>query len=76
MHLRWETEGRGERWVKVNLQQYLYEPEAFNTMQKYIIKFHVDNNTMAAPSSMENEVYWVQLKVEQQQLTLMNSQKK
>jgi hypothetical protein len=53
MHLRWETEGRGGRWVKVNLQKYLYEPEAFNTMQKYIIKFHVDNNTMTAPSSTE-----------------------
>jgi len=44
-------------------------------MQKYFIKFNVDNNTLAALSSMQNEVYRVQLKVEQQQLTLMNMQK-
>jgi hypothetical protein len=41
-------------------------------MQKYIINFYVDNNTLAALSSTQNEVYRFQLKVEQQQLTLMN----
>jgi len=44
-------------------------------MQKYIININVDNNTLAAPSSMQNEVYRVQMKVEQQQLTVMNTQK-
>lgn len=51
------------------------EPAAMcvcRNMQKYIIKFNVDNNTLAALSSMQSEVYRVQLIVEKQQLTLMN----
>jgi hypothetical protein len=44
-------------------------------MQKYIVNIKVDNNTLAALSSMQNEVYRVQLKVEQQQLISMNTQK-
>jgi len=44
-------------------------------MQKYIIVFNGDNYTLVAPGSMQNEVYWFQLKEEQQQLTLMNMQK-
>lgn len=74
--LGWERGGRrGRWWLRVNQQQCVFAPEGFNTTQKYIIKFNVDNNTLAAPSSMQNEVYRVQLKVEQQQLILMAMQK-
>ena len=59
----------------MNLQQCVFAPEGFDSMQKYIIKFNVDNNTLPAPSSMQNEVIRVQLKVEQQQLTSMKMQK-
>jgi len=58
----------------VNQQQCVFVSEGFNTMQKYIIKFNVDNYTLVAPGSMQNEVYKVQLKEEQQQFTLMSMQ--
>ena len=76
MSLRRVRGGSGRWWwLKVKLQQCLLVPEGFNTMQKYVIKFNVDNTILAAPSSMENEVYRVQQKVKQQQLTLTNTQK-
>jgi hypothetical protein len=40
------------------------------------MKFNVDDNTTAALSSTENEMYRVQQKVKQQQLTLMGMWKK
>ena len=61
--------------MRVNQQQCVFTPEGFNTMQKYITKFNVDNYTLVAPGCMQNEVYKVQLKEQQQQLTLMNMQK-
>jgi len=76
MGLGWEREERRGIWrLRVNQQQCVFAPEGFNTMQKYIIVFNGDNYTLVAPGSMQNEVYWFQLKEEQQQLTLMNMQK-
>jgi hypothetical protein len=40
------------------------------------MKFDVDDNTMSALRSIENEVYRVQHKVKKQQLTLMDMWKK
>jgi hypothetical protein len=40
------------------------------------MKFDVDDNTMAAPSSIENEVYRVHQKAKKQQLTSMDMWKK
>jgi hypothetical protein len=50
--------------------------EATDTVTKYLMKFDVDDNTMAALSSIENEVYRVQQKAKKQQLTLMDMWKK
>jgi hypothetical protein len=55
---------------------FLSAPEDIDTVRKYLMKFDVDDNTMAALSSIENEVYSVQQKVKQQQLTLMDMWKK
>jgi hypothetical protein len=46
--------------------------EGINTVRKYLFKFDVDDNMMAAHSSIENEVYRVQQKAKKQQLTLMD----
>jgi hypothetical protein len=46
--------------------------EGINTVSKYLKKFDVDENPLAAISSTENEVYRVQQKVKQQQPTLKN----
>jgi hypothetical protein len=45
-------------------------------VRKYLMKFDVDNNAMAALSSIENEVYRVHQKTKKQQLTLMDMWKK
>jgi hypothetical protein len=50
--------------------------EGIDTVRKYFMKFDVGDNTMAALSSTENEVYRVQQKAKKQQLTLMNMWKK
>jgi hypothetical protein len=38
-------------------------------VRKYLMKFDVDGNMMAALNSIENEVYRVQQKAKKQQLT-------
>jgi hypothetical protein len=50
---------------------FLSVVECTETVRKYLMKFNVDN-TMATLRSTENEVYRVQQKVKQQQLTLMD----
>jgi hypothetical protein len=45
-------------------------------VRKYLMKFDVDENTMAALSSIENEVYGVQQKAKKQRLTLMDMWRK
>jgi hypothetical protein len=55
---------------------FLSALEAADSVRKYLMKFDVDDNTMAALSSIENEVYRVQQKVKKQQLTSMNMWKK
>jgi hypothetical protein len=47
-----------------------------DTVKKYLMKFDVGDNMVAALSSIENEVYRVQQKVKKQQLTLMDMWKK
>jgi hypothetical protein len=49
--------------------------EGIDTVRKYLVKFDVDDDTMAALTSIENEVYRVQQKAKQQ-LTLMDMWKK
>jgi hypothetical protein len=50
--------------------------EDLDTVRKYLMKFDVSDNIMAALSSIENEVYRVQHRAEKQQLTLMDMWKK
>jgi hypothetical protein len=50
--------------------------EGTDTVRKYFMKFDVNDNTMAALSSIENKVYRVQQKAKKQQLTLMDMWKK
>jgi hypothetical protein len=50
--------------------------DGIDTVRKYLMKFDVDDNTMAALSSIENEVYRVQQKAKKQKLTLMYMWKK
>jgi hypothetical protein len=47
-----------------------------HTVRKYLIKSDVKDNPMAALSSIENKVYRVQQKANEQQLTLMDMWKK
>jgi hypothetical protein len=55
---------------------FLSALEGIDTVGKYLMKFDVDNNMMAALSSTKNEVYRVQQKAKQQQITLMDMWKK
>jgi hypothetical protein len=55
---------------------FLSAMEGIDTVRKYFMKFDVNDNTMAALSSIENEVYRVQQKAKKQQLTLMDMWKK
>jgi hypothetical protein len=55
---------------------FLSAVEGIDTVRKYLMKFDVDDNTMAALSSIENKVYRVQYKAKKQQLTLMDMWKK
>jgi hypothetical protein len=50
--------------------------EGIDTVRKYLMMFDVGDNTMAALSSIENEVYRVQQKAKKQQLTLLDMWKK
>jgi hypothetical protein len=61
---------------KVNLQQHFSQHWKALTVRKYLMKFDVNDNTMAALSSIENEVYRVQQKAKKQQLNLMDMWKK
>jgi hypothetical protein len=54
---------------------FLSELEGIHTVRKYLMKFDVDN-TMAALSNIENEVYRVQQKAKKQHPTLMDMWKK
>jgi hypothetical protein len=47
---------------------FLSALEGIDTVRKYLMQFDVDDNTTAALSSIENEVYRVQQKVKKQQL--------
>jgi hypothetical protein len=55
---------------------FLSALEGIDTVRKYFMKFDVSDNTMAALSSILNEVYRVQQKAQKQQLTLMDMWKK
>jgi hypothetical protein len=55
---------------------FLSALEGIDTVRKYLMKFDVHDNTMAALSSIQNEVYRVQQKAKKQQLTLMDMRKK
>jgi hypothetical protein len=55
---------------------FLSALEGIDTVRKYLMKFDVNDNTMAALSSLENEVYRVQQKAKKQQLTLIDMWKK
>jgi hypothetical protein len=55
---------------------FLSALEGTDTVRKYLMKFDVDDNTMAALSSIKNKVYRVQQKAKQQLLTLMDIWKK
>jgi hypothetical protein len=55
---------------------FLSALEGIDTVRKYLMKFDVNDNMMAALSSIENEVYKVQQKAKKQQLTLMDMWKK
>jgi hypothetical protein len=55
---------------------FLCALEGIDTVRKYLMKFDVDDNTMASLSSIENEVYRFQQKAKKQQLTLMDMWKK
>jgi hypothetical protein len=55
---------------------FLSALEGIDTVRKYRMKFDGDDNTVAALSSIENEVYRAQQKVKKQQLTLMDMWKK
>jgi hypothetical protein len=50
--------------------------EGTDTVRKYLMKFDVDDNMIAALSNIKKEVYWVQQKAKKQQLTLMDMWKK
>jgi hypothetical protein len=54
---------------------FLSALEGIDSVTKYLMKFDVDDNTMAALSSTD-EVYRVQQKAKKQQLTLMDMWKK
>jgi hypothetical protein len=45
---------------------FLSALEGINTVRKYLMKFDVDDNTTAALSSIENEVYRIQQKAKKQ----------
>jgi hypothetical protein len=55
---------------------FLSALEGIDTVRKYLMKFDVNDNMMAALSSIENEVFRVQQKAKKQQLTLMDMWKK
>jgi hypothetical protein len=55
---------------------FLSALEGIDTVRKYLMKFDVDDNTMAALISIENAVYRIQQKAKKQQLTLMDMWKK
>jgi hypothetical protein len=55
---------------------FLSALEGIDTVRKYLMKFDADDNTMAALSNIENEVYRVQQKAKKQQLTLMDMWRK
>jgi hypothetical protein len=50
--------------------------EGINTVRKYLMQFDVEDNMMAALSSIETEVYRAQQKAKWQQLTLIDIWKK
>jgi hypothetical protein len=58
--------GMGIRRLK---SLHLSALEVINTVRKYLMTFDVNDNMLAALSGIENEVYRVQQKVKQQQLT-------
>jgi hypothetical protein len=55
---------------------FLSALEGIDTVRKYLMKFDANDNTIAALSSIENEVYRVQQKAKKQHLTSMAMWKK
>jgi hypothetical protein len=46
--------------------------EDIDTVGKYLINSKVKDSTTAADSGIQNELYWVQQKAKEQQLTLID----
>jgi hypothetical protein len=68
-----EEEGDNDGGRRSEFQQFFWSAlEGINPVRKYLMKFDIDDNTLASLSGNENVVYGVQQKRKTQELPLID----